>query len=50
MMSVIGIKDLYEAWEKMYQNTIDGYSTSQGDKVQAVKVDWIEQLPKVLFM
>lgn len=26
-MNVIGIKDLYEAWENMYQNNVDDYIT-----------------------
>ncbi len=26
-MNVIGIKDLYEAWENMYQNQVDDYFT-----------------------
>jgi hypothetical protein len=27
LMNVIDIKDLYEAWENMYQNTIEGFTT-----------------------
>ena len=29
MMNVIGIKDMYEAWEMMYQNVIEDYKTAE---------------------
>ena len=29
MMSVLGTKDLYEAWENSYQATIDDYRTTE---------------------
>jgi hypothetical protein len=40
-LRVIGIHDLYEAWENLYENNIKGYATSTGEKVDATKVDWI---------
>lgn len=47
MMSALRTKNMYEAWEEMYQNVIDGYQTPEGETTQAVKVDWITKLPKV---
>jgi len=29
IMNVLGTKDLYEAWEKSYQATIDDYRTTE---------------------
>lgn len=28
-MNVLGTKELYEAWENMYQSTIEDYKTSE---------------------
>ncbi len=37
---------MYEAWEDLYQNTIDDYLTPDNEKTQALKTDWIKKLPK----
>lgn len=50
MMNVIGIKDQYEAWELMYQNQVDDYKTPEGERVTALKVEWLTKLPKILCM
>jgi hypothetical protein len=41
MLSVLKTKNMYEAWESLYQNKIDDYLTPENEKVQALKVDWI---------
>lgn len=50
MLNVLGTKEMYEAWENMYHNTIEDYQTNEGDVSQAIKVDWITKLPKVFCM
>ena len=50
MMNVIGTKDLYEAWENMYHDSIDGYKTSEGEVTKAEKSDWIVKLPQILYI
>lgn len=34
----------------MYQNQVEDYKTSEGEKVLALKVDWLSKLPRVLCM
>jgi len=46
----LGTKDMYEAWENMYHDTIEDYKTTEGDVTPATKVDWITKLPKVFCM
>jgi uncharacterized UBP type Zn finger protein len=41
---------MYEAWENTCQNYIEGYQTPEGDKTNAMKVEWITRLPKVFSM
>ncbi len=50
MLNVLGTKEMYEAWENMYHNTIEDYQTNEGDVSSAIKVDWITKLPKVFCM
>jgi hypothetical protein len=50
MLNVIGIKDLYEAWENMYHNIINDYKTPEGEKTNAIKIDWISKLPNIICM
>jgi Ubiquitin carboxyl-terminal hydrolase len=50
MLNVIGTKSMYEAWENLCQNVIDGYETPENEKTQAIKVEWIEKLPSVISM
>ena len=47
MMSAHKTKNMYEAWENLYQNQIEGYQTPEGDTATATKVDWITKLPSV---
>ena len=32
MLSVLGTKNMYEAWENMYKDVIEGYETPEGEK------------------
>lgn len=50
MLSALGTKDMYEAWENMYQDFIEGYKTPEGETTQALKVEWITKLPKIFCM
>jgi len=50
MLNVLNTKNMYEAWEDMFQNSIEDYQTPEGEKTQAIKVDWITRLPKVFSM
>ena len=50
LVNVVGISDLYEAWENMYENVIEDYLTPEQQVTKAKKVDWIKALPRVLFL
>ena len=47
MLNVLNTKNMYEAWESMYQDQIEDYQTPEGEKTLALKVDWISRLPQV---
>lgn len=47
MVSALKTKNMYEAWEDMYQNQIEGYQSPEGEITNATKVDWITKLPSV---
>jgi hypothetical protein len=47
MLNVLNTKNMYEAWENMYQDQIEDYQTPEGEKTPALKVDWISRLPQV---
>lgn len=50
MMNVIGTKDLYEAWENLYHDSVDDYKTSEGETTRAEKTDWIVRVPEVFYI
>lgn len=47
MLSVLKTKNMYEAWEDLYQNKIDDYLTPDNERTQAMKTEWIKKLPKM---
>lgn len=50
MMNVIGTKDLYEAWENLYHDSIEDYKTPEGEVTKAEKTDWIVRVPEVFYI
>ena len=50
LLNVIGIKDLYEAWENHYYNLLEDYKGNDGEKCKAQKVEWIQKLPRIINM
>ena len=50
LLNVIGIKDLYEAWENHYYNLLEDYKGNDGEKCKAQKVEWINKLPRIINM
>ena len=47
MLSVLKTKNMYEAWEDLYQDKIDDYLTPDNERAQAIKTEWIKKLPKM---
>lgn len=50
MLSVIGTRNMYEAWENMSYAIIEGYNTPENETAQAHKDEWITKFPRVLSM
>lgn len=49
MVSVVGFKEMYEAWENAGRNEFDNYQeSSEGESLHFKQTDWLEQVPKVL--
>jgi hypothetical protein len=49
MVSVVGFKEMYEAWENAGRNEMDNYQDStDGEALHFKQTDWLEQVPKVL--
>lgn len=48
LLDMSNTNDLLAAWEKECQNTIKDFEVTEGKRLVAEKVDWLEELPEVL--